>query len=341
MHFDASCDTVVALGSGVINDIGKILSAQKKTHYVIVATAPSMDGYASATSSMARDGLKVSLPSRCAEVIIGDIDILKNAPMTMLKSGLGDMLAKYISICEWRIANLILGEYYCPAIAQLVRSSLKKCIDNATALLSRDEKAVEAVMEGLVITGVAMNLAGVSRPASGVEHYISHVWDMRALEFGLDADLHGLQCATGTYIAAGLYHKLLKIVPDEEKALKAVAAFSYEEHKEMLTSLLGKGADAMIALEKKEGKYDPLCHAERLECILSSWGSILNIIDEELPSSEAIDRLFTLLGLPKTMEEIGLEESLLPLTFKSAKDIRDKYVLPRLCWDLGILDEIL
>ena len=171
MHFDASCDLIIGVGSGVINDIGKILSNVTGRKYIIVGTAPSMDGYASATSSMSMDGLKVSLNSRCADVIIGDIDILKQAPVHMLKAGLGDMLAKYVSIAEWRIANIITGEYYCERVAQLIRRALKKCVDNAEGLLKRDEAAVEAVFEGLVIGGVAMAYAGVSRPASGVEHY--------------------------------------------------------------------------------------------------------------------------------------------------------------------------
>ena len=145
LHFDNSCDMVVAVGSGVINDTGKILAATSKLPYIIVGTAPSMDGYASATSSMDRDDLKASLNRRCANVIIGDVDILKNAPAHMLAAGLGDMLAKYVSIAEWRIAHIITGEYYCEKVAQLVRTALKKCADNAEGLLNRDETAVAAV----------------------------------------------------------------------------------------------------------------------------------------------------------------------------------------------------
>ena len=198
MHFDTKCDLIIGIGSGVINDIGKILSNVSGRKYIIVGTAPSMDGYASATSSMSMDNLKTSLNSRCADVIIGDTDILKHAPAHMLKAGLGDMLAKYVSIAEWRIAHIITGEYYCEEVAQLIRGALKKCVDNAAGLLQRDEAAIEAVFEGLVIGGVAMAYAGVSRPASGVEHYFSHVWDMRGLEFGTQVDLHGIQCAMGT-----------------------------------------------------------------------------------------------------------------------------------------------
>ena len=159
MHYDASCDLIIAVGSGIINDIGKILASTSKNPYVIVGTAPSMDGFASATSSMSVDGLKVSLASKCADVIVGDLEILKNAPLKMLQAGLGDMLAKYVSIAEWRIANIVTGEYYCEKIADLIRQALKRCVDNATGLLNRDEQAVKAVFEGLVIGGLAMAFA--------------------------------------------------------------------------------------------------------------------------------------------------------------------------------------
>ena len=214
MHYDTSCDIIIGVGSGVVNDIAKILSNISGKPYIIVGTAPSMDGYASASSSMTRDGLKISLPSRSADVIIGDTDILCQAPLHMMKAGLGDMIAKYVSICEWRISHLITGEYYCEDIAQLIRSALKRCTDNAAGLLKREEAAVQAVFEGLVIGGVAMNYAGLSRPASGVEHYISHVLDMRGAEYGIPVDLHGIQCAVGTVIAVTLYEKIRKICPD-------------------------------------------------------------------------------------------------------------------------------
>ena len=155
MNYDTGADIVVAVGSGVINDIGKILSSVANKPYIIVATAPSMDGYASATSSVTREGLKISLNTKCADVIIGDTDILATAPIKMMLSGLGDMIAKYTSICEWRIGAIVTGEYYCENIASLVRSAVKKCIDNASGLLSRDKTAVSAVFDGLVATGVA------------------------------------------------------------------------------------------------------------------------------------------------------------------------------------------
>lgn len=340
MHFDNSCDIIIGVGSGVINDIGKILSNITGRKYIIVATAPSMDGYASATSSMSMDGLKVSLNSRCADVIIGDTDVLKNAPLHMLKAGLGDMLAKYVSIAEWRIAHIITGEYYCEQVAQLIRNALQKCVDNASGLLQRDENAVEAVFEGLVIGGVAMAYAGVSRPASGVEHYFSHVWDMRGLEFGTQVDLHGIQCAVATLQAVKLYEIIKKVEPNAAKAEAYVKDFSYESWKKQLRKFLGNSAETMITQEAREGKYNKEAHPARFAKIAENWDIILKIIDEELPSAAELESILQTIGISSDLQDLGVDSATARLTFEATKDIRDKYVLSRLAWDLGVMDEL-
>ncbi|MBR2421405.1 MAG: sn-glycerol-1-phosphate dehydrogenase [Oscillospiraceae bacterium] len=340
MHYDISCDVILGVGSGVINDICKILSNTTGNPYIIVGTAPSMDGYASATSSMSRDGVKVSLNSRCADVIIGDTDILKTAPDHMLRSGLGDMLAKFVSIAEWRIAHLITGEYYCEEVAKLIRGAVKKCVDNAQGLLCREDAAIEAVFEGLVIGGVAMAYAGVSRPASGVEHYFSHVWDMRGLEFGTKVDLHGIQCAMATVKAVELYEMVMKQSPEWEKANAYVQSFDLEVWNAQLRSFLGSSAETMIELEKKEGKYRKETHEARFRVIEKKWDAILQILREELPAAEELCKLMDAVGISRDLNSIDVDSETARITFRATKDIRDKYVLSRLAWDLGILEEL-
>lgn len=337
LHFDYSCDMIISVGSGVINDIGKIVANISARPYMIVGTAPSMDGYASATSSVIRDNLKVSVDSRCPDVVIGDLDILENSPMKMIQSGLGDMLAKYISICEWNISRVINGEYYCDRVASLINSALKKCVDNAEGILRRDKTAIKAVMEGMVLSGIAANYAGVSRPVSGMEHYFSHVWDMRSVEFGTTADFHGIQCGIGTVDSLKVYEHIKTLTPDREKALSYVANFDYEEWKKFLSKNLGKSADAMIANEAKEHKYDKVKHAERLEVIISKWDEILSIINT-LPSSEEITSLLKKLGAPVTVDDIGVTREAERNAFLITKDIRDKYIGSRLLWDIGELE---
>ncbi len=338
MYCGADCDIVVAVGGGVINDTCKIIAAAKNVTDIYVSTAPSMDGFASASSSMERGGLKVSLNSKCPDVVIGDAEILANAPTHMIRSGIGDMAAKYVSIVEWQIAALLLGEYYCPTIAQIVRASLDVCVNVAKDAVNGGHDAVCRLTEGLVMSGLAMNYAGISRPASGMEHYISHIIDMRALEFGTPADLHGIQCGAATLLTIQAYEKLMGLTPDKEKALAYVDAFSLDAWFDHLREQLGHGAEAMIAGEQKEKKYDKAKHAERLDKIFANYEEIKRITGE-LPSSAELRTFYESIGHPVSGKEFGLTEAELREAFLMAKDIRDKYVIGRMLWDFGVLEE--
>ena len=340
LHYDAKSDIIISIGSGVINDISKIIAYQTNTPYVIVASAAFMDGYAAGSSSMAIDGVKVTVPAKSPDVIIGDINILNGAPIHMAKAGLGDMLAKYVSICEWRLSNLINGEYYCEEVAEFTRQSLRACVNGAKGLLDRNSESMKMLFEGLINCGKAMDYAGCSRPGGGVEHYFSHIWDMRGLDFGTPTSSHGMQVALGTLNTIKCYQELKNIIPNREKALAYAKNFDFADWSEQLRTFVGKGAEAMIALEAKEKKYDLDKHAARLEVILEKWDDILRIIDEELPSVEEFEAILDSIEAPKTLEAIGLDSSTLAMTLKSTKDIRDKYVLPRLLWDIGELDEV-
>ena len=228
---------------------------------------------------------------------------------------------------------------YLEMVEEYIKTALKRCVDNAKGVLCRDEEAVKSVFEGLIIGGVAMALAGVSRPASGVEHYFSHVWDMRGLEFKTNVNLHGLQCAVATKIAIEIYEELSSIIPDKQTALNYVKTFEYGAWAKTLKEFLGKGADAMIILEEREGKYDVKAHGERLNVIIEKWSEIISIIKDDMPSVKEINSILDEINAPKTMSEIGIDCDALT-TLKATKDIRDKYVLSRLLWDLGLIDNI-
>ncbi len=336
MYCPPDADAVVAVGSGVLNDTGKILAAAKKIPDIIVGTAPSMDGFASGTSSMERGGLKVSLPSKCPDAVVAEPEILAAAPVHMIRSGIGDMLAKIVSIAEWKIAALLVGDYYCDTVAQIVNRALSVCMEAGPAAVSGDGKAAAKVTEGLVVSGLAMNYAGISRPASGMEHYISHILDMRALAFGTPSDLHGIQCGIAALAVVREYEKLALVSPDREKALAYARSFDLPAWNARLREHLGEGAEAMIRLEEREGKYDLPRHEERLGKILANWDRIRSIVGE-LPPSGELEAYMKKIGHPTAFSEIGVSAEDERQAFLMAKDIRDKYVLGRLLWDLGLL----
>ena len=342
MHFDYSCDAVVGIGSGVINDTGKMIARATGRKYIIVATAPSMDGFVSGTSSMDRDGLKTSLYSTAAWGVIGDLDILCNAPMHLLRAGVGDMLAKITSLREWELARIIVGEDYCSFTAEVVEHALNQVMDQAHRLLERDPDAVKAVMEGLLIAGIGMNYAGVSRPASGMEHYFSHIWDMRSLAFeDAQFEQHGIQAGLGTLYTLKAYETFLQggYRPDRERAMEYVRRFPLDNWNRQLLSFIGPGAEAMIEGEEREHKYDPAKHAARFKIIEKNWDEILAVIGK-LPSSQSIRALMESIGCPVSASVIGYDDAQVRTTFTMTKDIRDKYVGTRLFWDLGILEDI-
>lgn len=341
MHFDPGCDMFLAVGSGVVNDICKVAAHATGRVCAVVGTAPSMDGYASNSSSMEMNHVKVSLYNHGPEGILLDSEILAQAPMRMLWAGLGDMVAKYVAICEWRISHLVTGEYYCEDVAQLMRSALKKVMDGSDGIARRDPDAIQSIAEGLVIAGIGMAYAEISRPASGLEHYFSHMWEMMALERGVPYDLHGIQVGVGTLLTMKIYRKLLAdgTRPDRARAEAHMAAFDEAAWEEQVKRIFGKTAGQILRIEAQTHKNSPERHAKRLDNIVDHWDEIVAIIREELPDYDYLYDTMAKTGMPLTPADIDIPDEDVVNAFVGARDIRDKYLSCSMLWDMGLTDE--
>ena len=206
-------DMLLAVGSGTLNDVTKYVSARTGIPYVIAATAPSMDGYASTVAPTILDGFKTTLPAVYPAAIVADVDILKDAPMPMLTAGFGDIIGKFTSLADWWLSHQLNGEYYCPEVAGVIEAAVETCAANAQALAQREPQAIQAVTEALILSGLAMGMVGVSRPASGAEHQMAHYWEMDALRRGEEHPLHGNAVGVGTVLAASLYEMAAEYLP--------------------------------------------------------------------------------------------------------------------------------
>ena len=341
MNFDPTCDMFLAVGSGVINDLCKVAAHATGRPTAVVGTAPSMDGWASNSSSMELNHVKVSLYNRGPEGILLDSEIMAQAPMRMLWAGFGDMVAKYIALCEWRISHLVTGEYYCEAIAGLMRAALRRLMAASDRITSRDPDAIASIAEGLVLAGVGMAYAGISRPASGLEHYFSHMWEMMALERGVPYDLHGIQVGVGTLLSMKIYRKLLSdgTRPDRQRAEAHMRAFDATAWEAQVRRIFGRTADQIVAIEARTRKNDPARHAKRLDNIIAHWDDILAIIHEELPDYDALRSAMAATGMPLTPSDIDVPVEDVVDAFLGARDIRDKYLSCSLLWDMGLTDE--
>lgn len=221
---------VLAVGSGVINDLCRHVCHKTGKPYIAIATAPSMDGYASVVSPLMLNGVKKTLPGKYPLAIIADTAVLKNAPMDMIRAGLGDIIGKLTALSDWNLSAIINNELYCQTCAGLVENALQKCIANVNGILARDEKAISYVMEALVLSGVAIGMHGDSRPASGAEHNFAHYWDMVAISKNIAHPLHGNSVAVGTVVTSYVYEYMKPFLPEGLPELET----------QMITGLLKK-----------------------------------------------------------------------------------------------------
>ncbi|MBO5852846.1 MAG: sn-glycerol-1-phosphate dehydrogenase [Clostridia bacterium] len=241
-------DLILGVGSGVINDLCKYVSFKNNLPYYIVATAPSMDGYASVGSALILSGMKVTLNAAPPKAIIAEPAVLATAPTPMLQSGYGDIIGKYSCLNDWKLARIIKDEYFCDEVYDLTMSCVKEVEPLAKAVLARDTTAVGALMEALVAVGIAMAYVGNSRPASGSEHHLSHFFEITGILDNKEYFLHGIDVMYSAAVTCKLREMILKNGIEDTKQDRG--DWTAEVRRIYSTS-----ADECIALQNKVGFY--------------------------------------------------------------------------------------
>ena len=320
----AAADGVLSVGTGSLNDICRRAAFLADKPFAIFATAPSMDGFASDTAPITNRNFKTSLPARQPAVIMADTRILAAAPAELKAAGYGDMLAKYIALADWRIARLVIGEYYCPQVASVTRDALHRMVDLTDRVQTNDPAAAGAIMEALVLTGLAMKLCGSSRAASGAEHVVSHFWECKKLEAGLLSDFHGKKVGVATRMIARLYHALIR---DADPASFHADATDWNR---VYTVYGDAFADDVRRLNT------PTVTDETSPAILRQhWDEICQIVREEIPQPDVLDDLLRRVGGARTFNEIAVSEELGLLGLEYHAYMRHRMLLSRLVPMLG------
>jgi glycerol-1-phosphate dehydrogenase [NAD(P)+] len=212
---DARPDFVVSVGGGTTIDLGKYAAFKLGVPFISVPTAASHDGIASPMVSLKILKTPYSIKAKPPVAIIADVSVIMDAPHRLLASGCGDIIAKLTAVRDWRLAHILKNEYYGEYAASLAEMSAKLVMKNARLIGTHKEEGIRVVIEALVSCGVAMCIAGSSRPCSGSEHMFSHALDMIAPK----PALHGEQCGVGTIMMAYLHgidwrgiRKVLKVI---------------------------------------------------------------------------------------------------------------------------------
>ena len=310
-------DIIVGIGSGVIQDLCKYVSFYNNVPYLVVATAPSMDGYASDGAAMITSGMKVTYKAGLPRAIIADTSVLCNAPIDMIKAGYGDIIGKFSALNDWKLSQCVNGEYFCDYIYNLTMEQIDRTLKLANGILERNEESIKTLMEALVIIGILMSFAGSSRPASGSEHHLSHFFEITGIIDNTEYFPHGIDVAYSTVITAEIREKLLA-----NKFPSKIFRDTREIYETKIKSVYKQVADGCIELQDKVGNYAN----DRMNVYFEKETEIRKIL-QEMPASKVICEMLSLVGLDiKEFYSLYGKEKI-EKAILYAKDLKDRYTV--------------
>ena len=332
----------VAVGGGTINDLVKRASFEAGLPYVVVGTAASMDGYTSSGAALIHNGVKQTIACPAPVAVIADLDVIVNAPKPMTASGYGDLVGKITAGADWLIADALGIEPLIPDVWDLVQGPLKEMIADSERFQQGDPAAMEQLFYGLVITGLAIQFAGSTRPASGSEHQFSHLWEMRGLEYEGEFVSHGFKVGLGSIFSTVLYERLL----DRDLTALDVDAIvanwpSWDEEEREISALDEHPSLIGRALEECRAKYIPAdVLRERLELLKTQWPDLRGKLRDQLMPVDELRSLLANGGCPVRPEQIGLTVEQMKASYAEARLIRKRYTVYDLAYETGIFDEL-
>lgn len=208
---------VLGVGGGRVIDVAKLASFNKDVYFISVPTTASHDGIVSPLASIKDYENSVSMNAHSPIAVIGDSQIIANSPYELLSAGCADLISNFTAIKDWKLAHRLKNVYYSDSAASLSIMSANMITDNVDTIKPNLEESARLVVKTLFSSGIAISIAGSSRPASGSEHKFSH-----ALDHILDKPgLHGQQCGIGTILMMNIHGGDWKFIRDSLKAVGA------------------------------------------------------------------------------------------------------------------------
>ena len=334
---DTADRVYLAVGSGTITDITRFVSHRTKAPFISIPTAPSVDGYASIGAPLVVAGLKQTVLSQAPIAVFSHLPTLCDAPPAMIASGFGDILGKYTSLADWRLGHLLWAEPYSAPVAEQMRRALQNCAEHADDIASASEEGITLLMNGLIEAGRCMVAFGSSRPASGMEHHLSHHLEMKLIWEEKPAVLHGAKVGVTSLIVAGYYEKVRGLSRSQVvERLETTPRPSREAEIKQIRAVYPPIADRLIAaqapfLTMSDQEYEAL-----QQKIIDQWSQIQDIA-ATIPSPQALTTLLQKVGAATDMPTLGISNEELDLAIKNAHYLRDRFTVAKLSRMLGLL----
>ena len=314
-------DVLIALGSGTIHDITRYVAYNKDIPFISVPTAASVDGFVSTVAAMTWRGDKKTFTAVSPIYVVADTDIFKEAPYRLTASGVSDLIGKYTALVDWKISSIVIGEYICNKVCNMEIDAVNKLCECVDDLVLGKLEAYEQLMYALILSGLAMQIIGNSRPASGAEHHMSHLWEMEVINKHLDA-YHGEKVSVGLILVMEEYKKIKKSIENGRCRVKKYYGLEEDMLKEVFKSR------EMYDSIMKENTPDPLLNVNKV-ILQNRLESIAEIL-EKLPTLDFVKNTLKRAKAVTTLEEIGLSNDLKQNSIRVLPYVRNRLTLMRI-----------
>jgi len=329
----------IAVGSGTLNDIVKLAAFRCQRPYMIVATAASMDGYTAFGASITDEGFKQTFFCPAPKAVLVDLDILAAAPAAMNAAGYADLMAKIPAGADWLLADALALDALDVDAWQMVQEPLRSWLADPQAIRQRDLRALTHLIEGLLMSGLAMQKTKSSRTASGAEHQFSHLWDNQHLRHNGAIPFHGFKVAIGSLAITALYHRLLAWSGmDQPIDLATVKAYwpSWQEIEKTIEQEFPEKKIAELVWQESRAKYLPAVEiCERMTRLQLLWPELRSRLQRQLLTPEQMQHQLRQAGAPIRPEDIGLTTERLCQSYQLAQLIRRRYSVLDLVQESG------
>ncbi|UCF98192.1 MAG: iron-containing alcohol dehydrogenase [Spirochaetaceae bacterium] len=335
-------DLVLAVGGGTISDIAKMVSLNLAVPNWCVLTAPSVDAYSSGTAALKLKHRHKTEPAQPTEVIFADLGVLEQAPEVLFLSGVGDLLAKYLSFMDWKISALITEEHICEDTARMCLDSARQAMNAVKSLSSARRAAVQSLTDALLLSGLAMQALVSSRPASSAEHTIAHFWELAHTVGNPDLELHGLLVGLSCSILLAGYGEFYKNLRNWEYDLdNRLRILSAEPSWEQ--TLIPAVEPFREQMRDEMGEHLPgtEVYRTRLENIQKHRGTIIGLSDSLLRELQEAVEALSEISFPFSLSDYRLDvpQALLPMRY--IRPLRNRYSSFNLIHEVGAEAQVL
>jgi glycerol-1-phosphate dehydrogenase [NAD(P)+] len=301
-----------------------------------------MDGFTAYGASITKDGNKQTFDCPAPLGFVMDSEIAAAAPKELAASGYADLIAKIPAAADWMIADVVGSEKIDEFALGLVQNGLKESLADPAAVHAGDVEKTQALADGLLMSGFAMQAISSSRPASGTEHQYSHCWDMEDLCYGDKHVSHGFKVGIGTLISTAELEFLLEKDIENIDVDACVDQWkSWEEMEREINSVMaGKPGHIERGLVETKGKYvDKDGLRQQLNALKKAWPGLRDRIKNQIiPFEEVRDKL-RLVGAPYEPEMIGVSRERFRKTVSYIPYMRSRFTNIDVIYRLGMMEE--